>query len=319
MNQTDSYQTQLARTTQALVELHRRIEGPGCGPVDFRSWIPRSERKQRQRLFVQSSIGGEPKYVAKVPLDPADAMPDHEWKMLCGLNGIGVVRPRPIRHLGTGFVMSYVPWRDFPDVMAATEAQSWPALLCSAVDVAACLHTSGRAAAAMAPVTVAATYLPAGMAIPQATMDWLERAAVAPAHGDLGPWNLRVDRHGTVALIDWEDYHGTGSPALDVLNLVITAALIAFPDYRERGFAWLYDRVFHGRNAFRAAATAALRRYCALTGQDADGIVGLTPLFCRWMIRRIQDQGRPVSHLFFLPFAEYFEAETPRWEWDDCD
>lgn len=319
MNHTAGYQTQLIHTTQALAELHQRLDGPACGPVEFRSWIPRSERTKRQRLFVQSSIGGQSRYVAKVPLDPDDTQADREWRMLSGLSGTPVLRPRPIRRLGMGFVMSYVPWMDFPDVMAATDTQLWPALLRTAVAAAASLHTSLPAPVAADPVTIAAAYLPGGAAVPQVTQDWLERAAVAPTHGDLGPWNLRVDRSGAVALIDWEDYRPAGLPALDVLNLVITAALIAFPDYRDRGFCWLYDRVFHGRNAFRAAATEAFRQYAALTGRDVESIVGLTPVFCRWMIRRIQDQGRPTSHLFFAPFAEYFEAETPGWEGDGRD
>lgn len=323
-----TYEAQLDLATLALTELHERADGGAAGPVEFRTWIPRSERRQRQRLFVQSSAGGEPAYVAKIPLDPDDAMASREWQVLSTLNGTGVARPRAIRRLGDGFVMSYVPWKDFPEVMAAARPQEWPALLCSAADVAARLHTSWRRAGSAPgqepwqqatgadPVAVAASYLPAHVVLPAATLDWLGRARVAPTHGDLGPWNLRVDRHGAIALIDWEDYRSAGLPALDVLNLVLTAALIAFPDYRERGFAWLFDKAFHGRNTYRCAATAAFARYRALTGTDVQAIVGLTPLFCRWMVRRIADQGRPTAHLFFTPFAEYFEAETPRWEDD---
>jgi hypothetical protein len=252
--------------------------------------------------------------VAKVPLDPADAMTDREWDVLSGLHDIGVARPQAVHRLPAGFVMSYVPSMDFPDALAAAEPPSWPALLCSAVDAAARLHLSGHEPNSADPVAVAACYLPSEAKVPQDTVDWLVRTTVAPTHGDLGPWNLRIDRDGSIAVIDWEDYQPAGLPAFDVLNLIITAALIAFPSYREHGFDWLYDRVFHGCNAYRHAATEAFRRYSALTGLAVENIVGLTPLFCRWMIRRIEDQGRPASHLFFLPFAEYFEAEMPRWE-----
>lgn len=34
------------------------------------------------------------------------------------------------------------------------------------------------------------------------------------------------------------------------------------------------------------------------------------------MIRRIRNQGRPADHLFFRPFAEHYEAETPEWRVD---
>ncbi|QMU67385.1 phosphotransferase family protein [Streptacidiphilus sp. P02-A3a] len=303
----------LARTSEALIDLHRRLDGATAAEISFRTWTPRSERKQRQRLFVETTVHGEARYVAKVPLDPDDAMVDREWSILTGLDGLDLPRPRPVGRLGRGFVMSYVPFSDFPAFMAASAPDEWPDLLCAGVELAARLHRQGPRPTGVTPRAVAATYLPDRLGLPQATLDWLDRADIAPTHGDLGPWNLRVDQHGRLALIDWEDYRPIGLPALDVLNLVITAALIAFPDYPERGFDWLYDQVFHERNPFRTAADRALNRYALLTGQDVEAVVGLTPVLCHWMIRRIADQGRPTGHLFFGPFTERFEAETPRW------
>lgn len=296
-----------------LADLHRRADGTDDTRLTFQAWIPRSARKQCLRLFVQSSVDGTPRHVAKVPLDPDDAMVAREWSVLTSLDDLGLPRPTPVAALGNGFVMSYVPARDFPDVMRATPPQGWPELLGRALELAASLRLSGGRRVGGSPAEVAAGYLPGLSGIGETTLRHLERAAVGPAHGDLGPWNLRVADDGRIGLIDWEDYRPVGVPGLDALNVVWTAALLAFPRYEELGYDWLFDRVFHEDNAFRTAADHALRRYAALTGDDVENLVRLTPLFCRWMIRRIEDQGRPAGHLFYGPFADRFEAENPRW------
>jgi hypothetical protein len=305
-----------ARTTEALLALHQEVDGTGPARISFRTWTPHSERKQRQRLFVESTVDGTARYVAKVPLDPRDDMVDREWLVLSTLRGLEAVRPAPVRRLGRGFVMTYVPERDFPDVMGGRGPAAWPELLGRAVDLAAALHApaAGRHPAPHdRAVEVAAAYLPGLAGVSEATIARLDGATTGPTHGDLGPWNVRVDAAGRVSLVDWEDYRAVGLPWLDVLNLVLTAALIAFPDYRQCGFDRLYDRVFHEQNAFRRTAVQALARYASRTGASVAAIVGLTPLFCRWMIRRIADQGRPTDHLYYGRFAERFEAEPPHW------
>lgn len=171
----------------------------------------------------------------------------------------------------------------------------------------------------MTPRSVVAAFLP-DLPEPDGVLAGaLERALVGPVHGDFGPWNLQVDQDGRLAAIDWEDYQDAGLPALDVLNVIITAALAAFPEYPEHGFDWLFDQVFHRENAFRAAATSALRRYARLTGQRVDDIVQLLPLFCRWMIHRIEKQHRPTGHLFYGPFAARFQQERTVWHGGDDD
>ncbi|MBM2620375.1 phosphotransferase [Actinoplanes sp. LDG1-06] len=293
-----------------LSALHRDLDGAGRDRLSFDAWVPRSARKQRQRLFVRSSVDGVPRLVAKVPLDLEDTMVDREWDVLSAPAGVGVPSPQPVARLRRGFAMTYVPSRDFPQAMSEAPAHEWPALLGAAVDLAAVLHTSDGDASRESAAEVAARYLPGLAGIGPNTLRYLDGAAVGPAHGDLGPWNLRVDGDGGLAIIDWEDYRPVGLPALDALNIVLTAGLVAFPDYVDRGFDWLYDRVFHEDNPFRTAADHALRRYAERTGSQVHDLLQLTPLFCRWMIRRIEDQGRPAGHLFFGPFAARFEAEN---------
>jgi hypothetical protein len=305
--------TQHTARAEEIADRLTALHGTDGPEPTFRAWIPRSARKQCQRLFVQSSVDGNPRHVAKVPLDPDDTMVAREWSVLTSLGDLGLPRPRPVAALDSGFVMSYVPARDFPDVMRATPPEGWPDLLGDALELAATLRLSGGGRVAGDPVETAAGYLPGLTGVTETTLRHLERAAVGPSHGDLGPWNLRVADDGRIGLIDWEDHRHVGVPALDALNVVWTAALLAFPRYESLGFDWLYDRVFHEDNAFRTAADHALRRYTALTGDDVDDLVGLTPLICRWMIRRIEDQGRPAGHLFYGPFADRFEAENPRW------
>ncbi|MEV0129724.1 phosphotransferase [Dactylosporangium sp. NPDC050688] len=308
-----------ARGAASLVALHRRLHGVGPEAVTMRTWTPHSERKQRQRLFVESTVDGRARFVAKIPLDPADTMVDRECSILSRLPAVVAARPRPVHRLDRGFVMTFVPARDFPDVMRDTPAPGWPALLGDALALAADLHRAGPPATGRTAADVARTYLPDLDTLPPAALSGLEEAAIGPTHGDLGPWNLRVAADGRIGLIDWEDYQPVGLPALDVLNVVLTAALVAFPDYREQGFDRLYDRVFHERNPFRSAADLALRRYAGLTGTSVAALVRLTPLFCRWMIRRIEQQGRPTAHLYYGPFAERFEAEAPTWDGDGHD
>lgn len=266
----------VAEVSEALLAVHRDTDGATKERITFRSWTPHSERKQRQRLFVESTLDGTPRYVAKVPLDEQDGMVQREWQILSGLRGLDTLRPRAVRRLGRGFVMTYVAAVDFPDRMAAASPAAWPELLGDALELAATVHRSAPASTSVTAIDVAAAYLPDLDRLPGSALAGLDGAAVGPAHGDLGPWNLRVDGRGRISLIDWEDYQPTGLPALDVLNVVHTAALIAHPDYRERGFGWLFEQVFHGTGAFRLAVDQALDRYARLTGADSAAIMRLT-------------------------------------------
>ena len=49
-----------------------------------------------------------------------------------------------------------------------------------------------------------------------------------PMHGDLSPWNLRIDSAGRVILFDWEEA-GFGPPGADEVYYAITSAALGFP------------------------------------------------------------------------------------------
>ena len=296
---------------EALLDIHAR-RGDDRRDVTFRSWAPHGLRKTRQRVFVSSGVGGCQEYVAKIPLDAADRMVEREWEVLSGLTVRLPRRPLPLQSLGAGFVMTYVPAEDFADTLSRAPSDAWGRILSDAMAFASVLHLAGGVPRT-APAEAAALYVPDLSSLSSRSQAAVVRAAVGPTHGDLAVWNLRSGQDGALSMIDWEDYQPVGVPALDVLNVLFTAALVAFPDYVEQGYGWLYDRVFHQANFYRFAADRALARYAGLTGTTTDDLVNLTPLFCHWMIRRIQLQGRPTEHLFYRTFADRFEAEPIGW------
>ncbi len=291
-------------------------DGVPASALRFGSWTPDSARKQRRRLFLSCGTATGTAYVAKIPLDPADEMVAKEYEVLRSPAPEGVARPTLVRGLERGFVMSWVPDRDFPDAFTANPRAAGPrALLERAVDLMLPLHTAPAAAAGDA-TRIAEAYIGDGLEqAGPAALEALTRTWIGPAHGDLGPWNIRWDSSdGRLSLIDWEDYHAPGITAIDLLNTVLTSALVMFPEYRERGFDWLGDQMFAVEDGpFRPAMRAALRRYARHTGQSAADLARLLPVACLWLHRRIEKQGRPAGHLFYLPLAGYFRRAEPHW------
>lgn len=294
----------------AVTEEVRALHDPADRDrLTFEHWVPRSERKQRQRLFVASVLDGAPRYVAKVALDPEDAMVGREWRILRALHEGATTVPSPVAALERGFAMASVGSRDLPDALRDADPATWRRLLVRGAEIGARVHLSDERAVGdtTAPPTAP---LESGHDLPGETVEALARARVGAVHGDMGPWNFRVADDGALSLIDWEDYAPRGICALDVLNLLLTASLVAYPEYRERGFDWLFGRLYDGDDPYHDAVRAALSRYEEVTGEAPATVLALTPVFCGAMIRRIRAQGRPVDHLFFGPLAAYF-ADRP--------
>jgi len=298
----------------ALADLCAR-DGIAEEALEFRAWIPDSARKKRRRLFVSGGTGQHPLYVAKMPLDPQDTMVVKERGILGAPAPEGMTRPVLVSSLGDGFVMDWVPEQDFPQAFGNGGPDRPRTLLEQAVDLMLPLHTGPGAAGTADATPLAKEYL--GNLLDHAgpaALDELTRTWTGPSHGDLGPWNIRWDpADGRLSLIDWEDYHDEGITAIDLLNTMLTSALVMFPQYRERGFSWLGDQMFVLDGPYRAAARSALRRYASGTGQSAAGVARLIPICCLWLHRRIEKQGRRADHLFYRPLAEYFLREEPWW------
>lgn len=285
------------RATAQLTDLlGDRIEGH----PQFRHWIPRSERRHRQRLFVGVAVAGVPRFVAKVALDPEDAKVSGEWANLMALRS-RIDVPAPVGPIERGFVVGHVGIGDLPTALSEASDDRWHVLLRRSVEMAAKVHES-------TPVGSPGEDTKELSALPEVTLAAAARGRRGPVHGDLGPWNVQVDEAGGTRLLDWEDYQPDELVALDVLNLVLTAGLIAYPAYRERGFEWLFDRMYGDEGTYQSAVREALHRYGELTGEEPERVLALTPLFCAAMERRIEAEGRPTGHLFFGPLRRRFVA-----------
>jgi Phosphotransferase enzyme family len=280
-------------------------------------WTPNSARRTRRRFFLRLDVGGVPRLVAKVPLVGSDPKLRREATVLGLLDeDLPVHRPRLVAPLEDGFVMTYLPGSDLPDVLdGPLTAERLSRVLSPVVDAVADLHLTSTIGSDRGRGRVAALQYVTDPPTGQPHLDEaLDAALVAPTHGDLGPWNVRFEpASGRVLILDWEDYRPAGIAALDVLNLLLTCGLLAFPDYRSRGFDWLYGQMFLSANWWRGVLVQCVMRYCARTGQDPRQIFDLTPLFCLWLITRIEAEGRDSGSLFYGTFLRRYLDGRPAW------
>jgi hypothetical protein len=297
----------LARTGQAE---------PSPERLSTSTWTPASARKVRRRTFVRLDIDGEPVAVAKIPLSKSDPKLAREFEVLRSFptpSPLGC--PAPLDALCGGFTMSYLPGVDLPTAVtgADTPDELWRVLR-PAVDRVVELHRSGPSVTTTPELALetAAHYVRNPEFGVRHADEALRTALLAPTHGDLGPWNVRCDpRDGTARVLDFEDYRATGIAAMDVVNLLITTALAVFPEYPERGFDWLYDRVFGGDHWFGSVLARGLGHYGTRTGQRPDRVLDLLPFTCQWLIERIEAEGRDTSSLFYRPFIERYLERRP--------
>lgn len=288
--------------------LQRVAADEGCvGRTSLHSWIPQRARKRVRRQFVALSVDGAATYVAKVPLASDDSKVAREFSILSELGAVPVSATRALRPADRGFVMRYVPGRDFPDAFRSAGAADRRAMVLAVVEEIARLHGQpGRANG----LGVAASYASEFSAAPH-VIAALEEAAVGPLHGDLGPWNVRVD-DGAFTIIDWEDYRSSHLQALDFLNFVVTLALLVHPA-DENDFDSLYDQCFERQGPFSDLALAAARRYAAVTGQPGARLFDLLPVFCHYMIARIRAEGRATDGFFFETFLRRSVRQPVAW------
>lgn len=311
-----------AATARLLADHATRLGSPppAVDRVRVYTWSPASARKSRRRLFVRVDVDAEPVAVAKLPLSEDDLKLCHEFAVLSSLpDGLGFDRPRPLAEIDGGFSMTYLPGIDLPAAPGLVDGpeQAWK-VLAPVLDAVAALHRvpipEGVGGLTNDQVAVAAQYMRSPLTgVPHADRA-LRAALIAPTHGDLGPWNVRYNLDDdTVCVLDFEDYRPAGIAGIDVVNLLVTMALPVFPDYRKRGFNWLYDQVFVRNTWFRDVVARGVLRYAERTEQRAGDVLDLTPLMCRWLIERIESEGRDSSGLFYRTFTERYLAARPDW------
>lgn len=294
-------------------------ERPAPERIAVRSWTPNSARKVRRRTFVQVDVDGRPFAVAKIPLSAEDPKLERELRVLRGFGDrMPVGGPRPMDACCGGFSMSHLPGIDLP---SAIDPQAGPdalwRLLRPAVDRVVELHRTlpprqEHQDGSRDPVEAAAQYVREPLFGAAHADAALRGALLAPTHGDLGPWNVRCEPEAEQArVLDFEDYRDTGVAAMDVVNLLVTCALPVFPDYPERGFDWLYERVFSGDHWFSSVLLRGLTHYARGTAQPAASVLDLLPLTCQWLIERIEAEGRQTAHLFYGPFRDRYLDRRP--------
>ncbi|GGP76122.1 hypothetical protein GCM10010185_57220 [Saccharothrix coeruleofusca] len=303
-----------------VLRAHLRSTGalaPDEAAVNVHTWIPAGARKVRRRMFIQVDVHGVPVGVAKVPLSEHDPKLAFEFDVLRRLApGFPLAHPQPLERVGAGFCMTHLAGLDLPAVPGlASGPQEFWRVLRPVVDTVAALHLAqDEAGTAMSPEQAAAQYVRRPLFGVEHADRALRRARLGPTHGDLGPWNVRYDpEHAAVRILDFEDYRPVGVTGMDVLNLLVTCALVVFPDYRERGFDWLYEQVFNGDHWFPAALATGIRHYAAATGQSAAAVCDLTPLMCQWLIERITAEGRDTTGMFYRTFADRYLSSRPTW------
>lgn len=284
-----------------------------AGALSVSHWRPNSNRKHRVRHFATLAVDGRPEFVAKIRTDPEDPKVAAEGRILRALAASGSA-PARLRQVGEeGFVMPYVPDEDLPVMFRDAGPGQRRALAGATVDAVARFHAGN--APLQAPLSEADLSAFLGDWRP-GTAEARQALAAAPRgamHGDLGPWNIRISKAGALRMIDWEDFRPAGVPALDLLNALVTLTLLVHPDYGAMDGPTLYRKTLVEPGEMPALLREGLRAYGTQTGLGAETCLALIPTYCRAMLCRFEAEGRPTSHLFYVPLLEYFRLQDVLW------
>lgn len=304
----------------SCVEAMRQLAGgnasAGRSSLEVVTWRPSGARKTRVREFVVGRVRGVPTYIAKMPLSMDDRKVLREYTVLSRMKRARVRTPQPLAKIRRGFVMQYVGTDDFPDVFAAApDDAARTKLVLGVVDAMAAFHTASTHLRALsASESAVRQYVPSWSPSDPLAQTALQSTPVGPAHGDLGPWNIRCTPNcQEFYFIDWEDYRPVGLPLIDLLNFVMTLPLLIYPDYRLIGFERLYELAFLRHGSFGSLAGAALRRYAAGTGLSPGSVLPLIPFYCETMLERLRGEQRLTDSFFYGPFQARFELESIPW------
>ena len=296
-----------------LCEAARRLDLTGSLSVSY--WRPNSNRKHKVRQFATLSVDGRPQLVAKIRTDVEDHKVAAEGRILRDLASAGIGSAPHYLSGDDGFIMRYVPDNDLPNVFRQANADHRHTLVRAVVEEVAQFHSIAPRCGT--PLTDRELNDILGPWRPQTAAEQ-QALATGPSgamHGDLGPWNIRIDAGSTrpLSLIDWEDFRTAGAPILDLLNALLTLTLLVHPEYPTMSGRTLYRRTLVEPGELPALLREGLLAYSDILGIHPITCLALIPTYCRGMLQRFEAEGRPTSHLFYVPLLEHFSLSEVLW------
>jgi hypothetical protein len=286
--------------------------------LTYSSWTPAGMRTIRKRRFTALSVDGVPTLVSKVALDDEDVKVAREWEILTSLHLPNQISTSvPVAETPTGFIMGWAAGRDLPDALrpfigtdTGVRLLEQTIDLISSMHLMSATHNPSREEADAA----AAQYIDLKDLQRIGLSESVHGALVGPTHGDLAPWNIRYDdKTDSFTFIDWEDFRPAGIASMDVLNVLITLSLAIYPDYKDHGFDWLYEKLFESDDWYALQLPSLIQRYARAIGKSERSVMNLVPFFCLWLPARLRAEGRDPAGLYYDRFSERYRTTPPQW------
>jgi hypothetical protein len=277
--------------------------------VDVDEFHPETARRTNRRRFFRIGFGGKPRIMLKLPTSLDDDRVRAELRHLWRLQAVSA--PRPFCAWGRGFAMDYVGVADFPTVFRSMNRLARLELIERVVDQIAALHVSARVERTEALSDVLEQYV--GEARHLVQLPPTQCTEVGQAHGDLGPWNIRIDEAHRPQLIDWEDYRQRGIPWLDLLNFAVSLPLLCFSERPTLDFERLFDATFLDHTDSSECVQHAIAHYVRRRGVALRDLLAWVPVFCESMNHRIRSQGRSLDNMYYPTFQRRFVLDEIIW------
>lgn len=271
---------------------------------------------QKSRRFVTVSTNDTPRFIAKVALDGADGKVNREYEILVHLTGKLFSTTVPVYKLSHGFIMEYISGSDFPELFQASDSiEVRIAMVESVVREMVEVHqTPLSLTIPLSELDVFRRCREKQTVYDELTQNALESLKLGPMHGDLGPWNIRINlEKGSVYFLDWEDFYPVGMPVLDMLNFLTTMALLIRSRNLEQDFRELYSASFEQDSEFGFLFSRGLNLYSSLTSVKPLHCLALLPVFCQYMRNRLREQGRDENLMFYPVFEQKFDIGKIAW------
>jgi hypothetical protein len=292
-------------------------DGESSDSITYRSWTSSGVRTTKQRRFTVMLVNNVPRFVSKVSLDPTDDKVVREGIILAQLSLPASLRcPHLAAFIEGGFIMSYLPTMDLPNVLTEHTSAKLTSLVDRTISIMADMHVRNATTEPGLNLRRHAVgkYVDNPYTDEKRFRTALSKALIGPTHGDLAPWNIRYDPDSDdIGVLDWEDYQSFGVPAVDIINLLLTLGLVVFPSFQQNGFDWLFQQVLNSSHWYALFLRDAIRNYAHLTSQEPRLVIDLLPLFCQWLSARIEREGRDTRGLYYGRFFTLYTQDPPTW------